>query len=241
MAHLWAKKQFSAMILAGGSSTRMGGISKQQYRLLGVPVAVHTLRAFERCKQCAEIIIVSKADECTLYEQYAKEYGLTKIKCVLPGGSTRQESAFLGLKGVSADSDFIAIHDAARCLITPEQITNVFLTAMRTDCATAACPATDTVKFVSSKGKTETDGQPERSKLWNMQTPQIFYTDLYRAAAYTAREDGFAATDDCSLLEHVGFGCTVVDCGRENIKITTPVDLLLAEAILKEREKGAEQ
>jgi 2-C-methyl-D-erythritol 4-phosphate cytidylyltransferase len=238
MAHLFAKKKFTAVILAGGSSSRMGGLSKQHLRILGLPVSVHTVRAFEQSRFCSEIIIVSKADECPLFENYRKEYGFTKLTKVLEGGKTRQDSAFIGMKALSEDCSYIAIHDAARCLITPEQIDSVFLTAYRTDAATAACPATDTVKFVSQKGKTETSGQPDRSKLFNMQTPQIFYADLYRAAAYTAKEQGFNATDDCSLLENVGFGCTVVDCGRENIKITTPVDLIIAEAILEERSKG---
>lgn len=238
MSHFFAKKQFSAVVLAGGSSSRMGGVSKQHQRLLGTPVAVYTLKAFENCPRCTEIIVVSKADECPLFESYKKEYGFEKLKCVLPGGSSRQESAFIGMKAIDEKIAYIAIHDAARCLITSEQIEQVFTAATRTDAATAACPATDTVKFVSSAMKTETEGQPDRSKLWNMQTPQIFYADLYRAAAYTAAEKGFAATDDCSLLENVGFGCTVVDCGRENIKITTPIDLVLAEAILKARQKG---
>ena len=238
VAHLFAKKRFSAVILAGGSSSRMGGVSKQHQRLLGTPVAIYTLRAFESCSECEEIIVVSKADECPLFEEYRSEYGLKKLKTVLPGGKTRQESAFIGMKAIGEKISYIAIHDAARCLITPQQIGKVFTAATRTDAATAACPATDTVKFVSSAMKTETEGQPDRSKLWNMQTPQIFYADLYRAAAYTAAEKGFAATDDCSLLENVGFGCTVVDCGRENIKITTPIDLVLAEAILKARQKG---
>ena len=239
MAHLFAKKKFSAVILAGGSSTRMGGISKQHQRLFGVPVAVYTIREFEKCPYCAEIIVVSKADECPLFEEYRQEYGFKKPFRIFPGGATRQESAFIGMKEVSESSSYIAIHDAARCLIKAEQIEEVFAAAYKTDAATAACPATDTIKFVIGEKKTATSGQPDRSKLWNMQTPQIFYTDLYRAAAYTAKEEGFSATDDCSLLEHVGFGCTVVDCGRENIKITTPIDLVMAEAILKERaEKG---
>lgn len=216
----------------------MGGISKQHQRLLGTPVAVYTIRAFDNCPFCKEIIIVSKEDECPLFEEYKKEYGFKKDLKIYPGGKTRQESAFIGMKALSKDSSYIAIHDAARCLVTTEQIEKVFVAAYRSDAATAACPATDTVKFVSQNQKTETEHQPERARLWNMQTPQIFYADLYRAAAYTAKEQGFSATDDCSLLENVGFGCTVVDCGRENIKITTPVDLILAEAILKERAKG---
>ncbi len=228
-------KKFSAVILAGGLSTRMGGVSKQQYVLCGLPVVVHTMQAFEKCPECREIIVVSRKDECTLYPTLCEKYAITKFCRVLPGGETRQESALIGAEGVSADAEYIAIHDAARCLVTPAQIREVFLKAVKYRCATASCKATDTVKLISADGKTHTTGQPERENLRYMQTPQIFYADLYRAAAYTAKNDGFSATDDCSLLEHAGFGVKTVDCGSENIKITSPVDFVIAEAILHAR------
>ena len=238
---MFRKKSFSAVILAGGSSTRMGGVSKQQIKICGVPAVVHTLRAFENCPECREIVVVSIADECKLYRAYAEEYGLKKLKKTVFGGATRQESAFIGQKNVDASADYIAIHDAARCLITPEEISRVFREAVKYKCATACRRATDTVKLADKNNKTRTSGQPRREELFCMQTPQIFLADLYRAAAYTAAEEGFTATDDCSLLERAGFGCRLVECSPANIKITTPEDLIIAEALMKEREKTAEK
>lgn len=229
-------KRFSAVILAGGMSSRMGGISKQQSLLVGLPVIVYTLRAFERAPSCAEILIVSREDECKLYEDYKTRYGIAKLKGAVPGGATRQESAFIGMENLP-DAEYLAFHDAARCLVTSEDVENVFKAAKKYKSAAACTAATDTVKTVDSSGKTIPDKQTDRSRLRCMQTPQIFYGDLYRAAAYTAKKDGYLGTDDCALLEHVGFGVKTVDCGKENLKITTPVDLLIAETILRRRKE----
>ena len=231
-------KKFSAVVLAGGMSARMGGISKQQSLLCGLPAVVHTLKAFEDAPSCKEVMVVSREDECRLYDGYKTEYSLTKLIGAVPGGKTRQESAFIGMENLP-NAEYLAFHDAARCLVTPEIIESVFKAAKRYRSAAACTAATDTVKIVDLYGKTVPDGQIDRGKMRYMQTPQIFYGDLYRAAAYTAREDGYVGTDDCALLEHVGFGVATVDCARENIKITTPADLLFAEAILQSRKEQA--
>ena len=233
-----SKKSFSAVILAGGSSTRMGGISKQQALLEGIPVVVRSMLAFENCSFCDEILVVSKEDECSLYPEYAAKYGIKKFSRAIRGGATRQESSFVGMCNVSQNTVYIAFHDAARCLITPKEIESVFLCAFRHRCATACTEVTDTVKLVDRQGKTQTDGQPKRTQLRSMQTPQIFYADLYRAAAYAAKRDNFIATDDCSLLEHAGFGCKCVPCSRTNLKITTVEDLVLARALLRSEGNG---
>lgn len=230
------KKTFAAVILAGGSSTRMKGQSKQQALLCGLPVAVRSMRAFEEAEHCREIVVSAKEDELSLYEGYAKEYGITKFKCAVVGGATRQESAAKGLAAISEEPPYVAFHDAARCLILPSDIERVFAVAVRRKSASACAPCTDTVKLTDGKGRTLTSGQPDRSLLVSMQTPQIFYADLYRAAAHAAAIDGFVGTDDCSLTEHAGFGCALVDCGKTNIKITYPEDLAIAEAILRLRE-----
>ena len=116
---------------------------------------------------------------------------------------------------------------------------NVNLTAYRTDAASAAVPATDTVKIVDAH--TRTVDSPDRSTVWLAQTPQIFSANLYRAAAYTAREAGFTGTDDCSLAERIKYNTVqLVDCGRENMKITTPEDVFFAEAFLALRKKREE-
>ncbi len=229
-------RYFSAVILAGGMSSRTGGVSKQQYLLNGVPVVARTMLSFEHCDFCSEIVVVSRADECTLYDDMCAKYGIKKFTKAVPGGETRQESSFIGMENVSPKASYIAFHDAARCLVTPKQIEKVFDMALRYKCATAACKTVDTVKTVDARGKTALDNQPDRATLYNMQTPQIFYADLYRAAAYVARRDGFKGTDDCSLAEHVGFGVKVVECGCENMKITVPTDFIIAEAILMSRD-----
>ena len=129
---------------------------------------------------------------------------------------------------------FVAIHDAARCLITPEDITRVAVEAFSCGAAIAACKAKDTIKIVDHQRIKST---PDRESMWQAQTPQIIKTDLYRACIYTAMEDGYKGTDDASLCERHGFEVRVVDTGYENIKLTTPIDLVIAEAVIKKRER----
>ena len=228
----------SAIIAAAGSGTRMcdeSGTTKQMLTLDGMPIIVRTLMAFEECESINEIIVVAREDEIAAYDKYKSEYNLTKISAVVKGADTRQESVLNGFEAISDKSEFVAIHDGARCLITPEDIEAVLREAYRCGAATAATRATDTVKRANSKNYiTET---PNRSEMWLAQTPQTFKTELYRAAAYIAKEEGFAATDDNALAEHVGFDVKLVDTGTGNIKITTPIDLAVAEVILKNRKK----
>ncbi len=223
----------SAVIVAAGSSTRMGGGSKQMELLCGIPVIVHTLRAFANTPCIHEIVVVAKRDELDLYRELTREYALSKISAVVEGGKTRQESVRLGLDAVNPRSAFIAISDGARCLLTEEMISRVCRNAYLHGAATAATRATDTVKLESKQAFIEST--TERKRTWQAQTPQVFKTNLYRAAAYTALEEKFVGTDDCSLVEEIEYPVKLVDCGRENIKITTPVDLYIAEAILRYR------
>lgn len=229
---LFVSKKFSAVILAGGASVRMGA-PKLHMILCGMPVVARTLRTFEECSDCSEIIVVAKEEEAGLYENYIRLYGFKKIKAVVNGGKTRQESAFIGLNAISREAEYIAIHDADRCLVTDEIIKEVFREAKKHRVATAACKTTDTVKISDGHGKTLVKDQPERAKVYAVQTPQIFLADLYKAAAYSALREGYTGTDDCALSEHAGFAAKLVDCGKRNMKITEPIDMLLAETILK--------
>jgi 2-C-methyl-D-erythritol 4-phosphate cytidylyltransferase len=223
----------SAVIVAAGSSTRMGGGSKQMMMLAGIPVIVHTLRAFDNTPCIHEIVVVAKESEIPLYDELIRAYGIKKISAVVKGGETRQESVRLGLDAVYAKSAFIAISDGARCLVTEEMITRVCRNAYLHGGATAATRATDSVKIAEKSAFIASS--TERSLTWLAQTPQVFKTNLYRAAAYTALETKFEATDDNSLVENIEYPVKLVDCGRENIKITTEEDLYLAEAILRYR------
>ena len=224
----------SAVIAAAGSSTRMGGgTTKQFLELCGLPVVVRTLKAYEAATCIHEIIVVAKEDEIPLYDGFKEKYGISKLTKIVAGGDTRQDSARLGSDAVDERAKFIAVADAARCLITPEEIDHVCRAAYRWEAATAATRAADTVKiadkslFISST--------PERAYVWQAQTPQVFKTSLYRTAAYVCRDEGVSVTDDNQMCEHIKVPVRLVECSKENIKITQPTDLLFAEAILKAR------
>ncbi|MBE6673308.1 MAG: 2-C-methyl-D-erythritol 4-phosphate cytidylyltransferase [Ruminococcaceae bacterium] len=229
--------KLSALILAGGSGTRMGSeIPKQHIQIHSIPVIVHTLLVFEKTACVHEIIVAIRPGEENLYEEYKQKYAITKLKKTVIGGSTRSESAFHAMEAADPDCDYIAVHDGARCLVTPRIIETVAFEAVRHKAATAACPVTDTVVIINSVGMTETDGQPARSSLMALQTPQIFDANLYRAISYTAQQDGFSGTDDTSLAHHCGFACKAVNTGSTNIKITTKEDILRAEILLSGKE-----
>ena len=223
-----------AIIAAAGMSVRFGTEStKQMTHLCGVPLLVHTLRAFEETECIHEIILVARKAEIPYWEDICRDYEITKVAKIIPGGYSRQESVLNGLDAVSEKSKFVAISDGARCLVTPENITRVCRNAYLHGAATAATPATDTVKIADKHAFVVST--TERKNTWLATTPQVFRTNLYRAAAYTALTESFEGTDDNSLVEHIEYPVKLVDCGRENIKITTPADLYLAEAILRYR------
>lgn len=231
------KKLFtSAVIVAGGSSLRMGGdVTKQMMLVNSLPVVVHTLLSFEKTEEISEIIVVAKEDEIPLYDGFAKKYGITKLKSTVKGGGTRQESALCGFNAISPKADFVAIHDAARCLVTSEDITRVLREAEKYGAASASTSVVDTVKIVNKNGfvvRTE-----DRATVKLAQTPQVFKRNLYCAAAYTARDEGFEATDDNMLIERIDFPVKLVECSADNIKITHPSDIEKAERILNNRKK----
>jgi len=223
----------SAIIVAAGSGTRAmtEGTTKQMISLLGIPVVARTISTFDACKFINEIIVVAKQDEIPLYDRMQAEYGWKKLVAVVPGGETRQESVLNGFKKISDKSDFVYIHAAYRCLATEKMIAAVGHAAVFDGVAIAAHKASDTVKQVEDKKLTTLD----RNAIWLAQTPQVFMTDLYRAAAYTAVRDNLEVTDDAMMAEVLGFSVTPVECGTENIKITHPVDFVIAEAILNHR------
>lgn len=233
----------TAVIVAAGNGARMGknnDLTKQMTPLDGIPVVVRAIEAFEKCKAINEIVVVARADEIPLYDGFRDVYGFHKLVRVVCGGPTRQKSVLAGFEAISDRTEYVAIHDGARCLVTPAMIEAVLRQAYIYGSATAAERSKDTVKKGDHSGFI---GETiDRSYLWHAQTPQIFRTEIYRAAAYIARENEFEATDDCMLAENIGFRIKLVDCGYENLKITTPDDFYLASAILrlrKDREAAA--
>ncbi len=226
----------AAVILAGGSGTRMRlqeNITKQLLLLDGIPVLIRSIRAFEASDYIDEIVVVAKKEELATVEALVLEYGLKKVTRIVSGGETRQVSARRGLEAISSKMKYIAIHDAARCLVTPAMIADVVSAAYANRAASAARTCTDTVKRVNTKGYVEET--LERETLYFAQTPQVFDVSLYRAAAYMAKQKEESVTDDNMLVEKLGQAVKMVDCGEENIKITTATDLYVAEAILRAR------
>lgn len=230
------KAFYSAVIVAAGSSVRMNSqVPKQFLDLDGMDVVARTIAAYQESQYIREIIVVGRDGDRERYEEYKKRYGFTKLKRFTVGGATRQESVLCGVELVDEKCKYVAIADGARPLITAEMIDRVCRAAFEYDAACAATKSNDTIKMANSSGFITSTA--DRDVCWFAQTPQVFSLALYRAAAYYAKEKGFSATDDCSLVENIKRTVKLVDVGAENIKITRPADLELARMILQIREK----
>lgn len=236
------RKFNSAIIVAAGSGTRAAtgkGSTKQMVGLMGIPVVARTVSVFENCKFINEIVIVAKKDEIPLYKEMQKKYGWKKTSSIVAGGNTRQLSVIEGFKKISDKSDFVYIHDGARCLVTEKNIADVGRAAYIHGSAFAAKRPSETVRIENGEESTKMTTL-DRNKIWLAQTPQVFKTEIYRASAYYALKNGFEATDDISLAEKSGFSSVAVDCGSMNMKITEPQDFEIAEAIIRFRNGKAE-
>ena len=234
------KKRFnSAVILAAGNGTRMNDDRAKQFiEIRGLPVLVRSAMAFEQSPEIHEIVVVTRAADIEGCTKILRDHGITKLTRVIAGGSTRQESAKLGFDAVNPACDYVAIHDAARCLVTPDNIEAVMETAYVSGSAACASRVVDTIK--KTNGANTITETIDRENTWLVQTPQVFMADMYRAAAYMAVKDHVVATDDCMLCERLGFQVKLVDTGRFNIKVTYPEDITMAEMILAIREKNTE-
>ena len=225
----------SAILLCAGDSTRFsqGRSSKQMATVLGKTVISRTIEAFEESPSIKEIVLVVKKDEADDYNKMICACSYKKISCIVVGGDTRQISAMRGFKHISEKSKLVAIHDGARCLVTPKIIEDVIAEARLNSAATAASKVTDTVKIADDGGNISRT--VSRENMWTVQTPQVFEHQLYRNCIDNAKDKGIGATDDCMLAESYGQKVKLVETGRENIKITYKEDILLAEAIIKAR------
>ena len=223
----------AAVIVAAGSSERMGS-DKLTAQLGGMPVLARTLRAFENCAMITEIVVVTRADRIEEIAALCKEYGISKASKVLSGGATRVESALVGVSEVDSRRGLIAIHDGARPLVTCELIERTVLAAKEHYAAVPVIPSTDTLKAVDGKGFVV--GTVDRATTFRVQTPQVFKADFIKGALTKAMEKNLPLTDDCSAVEMMGVKTVTVPGDEDNIKLTTPRDMILAEAILKARE-----
>ena len=227
------KNYTSAVIVAAGNSTRMGlGFSKQLIPICSKPAIYHTVKAFQDCPLIDEVVVVARSVDI---EEIGKAvFCFPKVSSVLKGGTERIESVLQGVRGISPNADFIAVHDGARVLITPEDIENVVKTAFVTGAAALATPVTDTVKVAGEDRVVIST--PDRSTLFAVQTPQVFGRSLYERAVKNALEKGLKVTDDCSMVEALSEPVTLVSGSYSNIKLTTQVDIIIAETILSKRK-----
>ena len=225
----------SAIIVAAGQSRRMGGDTSKQFILIdGVPVIVRTLKAFEIAERIREVVIAARQEDIPQMYALIQDYEITKVKQIITGGETRQESVFRAIAQVDENADFLAIHDGARPLIRPQEIDLAVSAAVEHGAAALGVPVKDTVKQVDADGKIV--DTPERSTLWAVQTPQVFSRALYLRAAEQAGEAAAQLTDDCQLIERTGAPVYLVRGAYANLKITTPEDVFAAEGILKATE-----
>lgn len=221
----------SAIIVAGGSGTRFGA-DKLMAELAGEPVLVHTLRAFHRSPMIDEIVLVTREDAMTNMARLCKANELSKVSLVVAGGATRALSSYAGVMSVTDKAGIIAIHDGARPLVSERIIEDAVWQAYRHGAAVPAIPVKDTIKKAEHGVVTET---PDRNGLFAVQTPQCFQADLIRTALTEAIRNAPQVTDDCLAVERIGGVIHLTEGSEENIKITMPLDLALAEVILKER------
>jgi len=221
-----------AVIVAGGQGVRMqNAVSKQYLKLGGRPVLVHTLSAFEACPAIDHIYLVVPSSDFDFCRQtLLPPTGLQTAVTLVGGGSTRQESVYNGLLALKAQNRLVAIHDGVRPLVTPEMIEACIQGAQQTGACILGVPATDTLKQVNTE-KFIANTLPRRT-IWLAQTPQVFDYKLIREAHDAARLAGVAGTDDAALVEQSGHPVKIVMGSRMNIKITTPDDLKMAEAVL---------
>ena len=223
----------SAVIVAAGSSERMGN-DKLTADLGGIPVLARTLRAFENCPLIAEIIVVTRADRIEEMADLCRSFDISKVSKVLAGGATRVESALVGVSEADPKLNLIAIHDGARPLVSQELIERTVRAAKEHYAAVPVIPSTDTLKIVDAKGFVA--GTVDRASTFRVQTPQVFKAEFIKGALTKAMEKELPLTDDCSAVEMMGVKTVTVPGDEDNIKLTTPRDMIHAEAILKARE-----
>jgi len=222
----------SAVIVAAGSSQRMGS-DKIMAELCGMPVLLRTLKAFE-CSECVdEIIVVTRMPKLQEVADLCKKNGISKVSQVVSGGMTRMESALAGVSVVKKDCNLIAVHDGARPLVTTELIRAVTYAAKDNIAAVPVVKSVDTLKALDEKGFVI--GTVDRETTLRVQTPQIFAADILKGALTNAVTKGLTLTDDASAVEAMGVKAITVPGDDDNIKLTSPRDMLIAELILKER------
>jgi 2-C-methyl-D-erythritol 4-phosphate cytidylyltransferase len=224
-----------AIIVAAGSGKRFGAERPKQFlEIAGKPLLIHTLEKFEKCVAIDEIVLMLSAEEIENFRVPAERFHLTKLKKIVAGGKTRAESVFNGLNVIKENkAEIVAVHDGARPFVTCEEISATLEKAKESGAACLVAPVTDTIKQVAD-GKIV--GTIERTKLRRALTPQAFRYEILQKA-FADADLSEAATDECFLVEKLGYEISIVEGSAKNIKITTREDWELAEIFLRETEK----
>jgi 2-C-methyl-D-erythritol 4-phosphate cytidylyltransferase len=229
-------RDLSVIIPAAGMGKRMGGDVNKQFMLLaGVPILVHTLRIFQECERVERIVVVTSQHSIEKVNGYVHKWNLSKIVNVIVGGEHRQDSVSKGLQDLSRfENTIVMIHDAVRPCVRSSDILAVADAAAEFGAAVVGVQPKDTIK-------TSRDGffyseTLDRAILWAVQTPQAFQWKVFQEASLQARKDSFYGTDDAQLVERLGFRVKIVPGCTDNIKVTTPGDLDLAERLVKKRK-----
>ena len=226
----------TALVAAAGSSQRMGGVNKLLQPLGGVPVLVRTLEALQAAEGVDEVIVAAREADILEISQICRTYGISKCSKVIRGGTNRVHSVLLAALEAAPEAELLAVHDGARPLATPELIDRVIAAAARCAAAVPAVAVKDTVKTFREDGGVEET--LDRERLRAVQTPQVFQAGLLKAALQAALAQETPVTDDASAVERLGKVVFLVEGEEENLKINTPMDMILAEAIVTAREEG---
>jgi 2-C-methyl-D-erythritol 4-phosphate cytidylyltransferase len=213
----------------------MGGeLPKAFLPMAGTPLLAHTIRQFEACSGVGEVVVLAPPEDGEqMAEALVKRYGFTKVSHIVPGGAERQDSVYAGLKALGPAVDLVLIHDGARPFVSPDLIDRIITETRVWQAVVAAIPVRDTIKEIGEDGSVLKT--LNRDRLWEIQTPQGFQYPLLLKAYEKAFQDRFYGTDDAALVERLGIEVKVVPGSRFNLKITTPEDLALGEALLKMR------
>ena len=222
----------TAIIVAAGKSERMGsGMDKAFLSLGPKPVLAYSLMAFEACHAVDRIVLVVRKEQLDAARSVCRIYGISKLYAVVHGGARRQDSVRNGLDAMDPDTTIVAVHDAARPLVTPELVEETIKSAQRYGSGVAARKMIDTVKFVEKSATV--DHTVDRSKLWTVQTPQTFKSALLKKAFDKLAADGATCTDESAAVEALGEVVRLVEWARPNFKITTPDDIPAAAALVR--------
>lgn len=232
MNQIIQSKKVTAIITAAGKGTRMkSSINKQYIEIAGVPVLARTISAFENCSEVDNIILVVNEEDINFCKnEIVEEFNFTKVISLVSGGAERQNSVYKGLCSIRDKDGVVLIHDGARPFVTNENIVDCINAVREYGACGIGVRSKDTIKISDENGFVQLT--PDRSSLWSIQTPQGFMYEIIKNAHDKAVQNGYIGTDDMVLVEKLGIPVKIVEGNYQNIKITTPEDLIMGESLL---------